>query len=216
MGANEKRINVQNLRPRRLVVGVVQTDQRISQKWAELTASLRDLLTRSGLDYPGQIRAHLQFGVTVVVNSGGPWRSFATAENRTWHFEFPKLTSQRDQIVAFSCSTRHGVQTVTQAQDRIERNQALAVQHRPHLIGDFVVHPLALWTRLPRTCEQIDDFILRIVPVAIGCQQHFCQRIAARVKELRRRCNLAERFNYFLPRLVQRSALALSLTGQKL
>ena len=69
---------------------------------------------------------------------------------------------------------------------------------------------------MPRTREQIDDFVLRTVALA-GCrQQQFSQRIAARVEELGRREDLAKGLNHFLPGIVQRSALDLSLTGQDL
>src|SRR5580658_3658587 len=112
MGADEKRIVMQNLRSRRFVVGVVQTDQRIPQEWAELAARLLHLLGRTGLDHPSQIRAHLQFGVTVVVNSRRPLRSLTTAKNRTRHFKFPKPARQRNQIVSLGSSMRHGLQTI--------------------------------------------------------------------------------------------------------
>src|SRR5271170_5147272 len=98
VGADEKRIVMQNLRSRRFVIRVVQANQRIPQKWAQLAARLLHLLARTGLYHPGQVRAHLQFGVTIVVDPGRPLRSLTAAENRTWHFEFPKLAGQRDQI----------------------------------------------------------------------------------------------------------------------
>src|SRR5580704_1870839 len=96
VGADEKRIVMQNLRARRFVIRVVQTDQRVPQKWAELAACLLHLLARTGLDHSGQVRAHLQFGVTIVVDAGRPLRSLTAAENRTRHFEFPKPASQRN------------------------------------------------------------------------------------------------------------------------
>src|SRR5580658_8411716 len=111
MRAYEQRIIMHNLRPRRLVICVIETNQRIPKKWAELTAGFGRLLARIRLDGSSQIRSHLQFGMTVVVNSSRPLRSLTAAENRTRHFELPQLARQRDQIFALLCSVRHRVQT---------------------------------------------------------------------------------------------------------
>src|SRR5580698_3668169 len=70
VGADKKRIVMQNLSARRFVIRVVQTDQRVPQKWAQLAARLLHLFARTGLDHSGQVRAHLQFSMPVVVYAG--------------------------------------------------------------------------------------------------------------------------------------------------
>ena len=70
VGADEERIVVQRLRAGRLVVGIVQTDESISQKRRELTARLVNLSARSRrrLENFWQVGSHLHVGVMVVVD----------------------------------------------------------------------------------------------------------------------------------------------------
>src|SRR5579862_9055540 len=83
MGAYEQRIIVQRLCTGRFIVGVVQTDQGISQERPELTARFLNLRMRSvrRLEQFGQVGAHLHVGVVVVVDSRSPFRSLAVGED---------------------------------------------------------------------------------------------------------------------------------------
>src|ERR1700722_124143 len=91
--ADEEWIIVQRLGAWRFVVGVVQTDQGIPQERSELAAGLVNLRARSRwrLEDFWQVGSHLHVGVMIVVDSGGPFRSFATGEDWPRHLKFSRL-----------------------------------------------------------------------------------------------------------------------------
>src|ERR1700733_1813249 len=97
MRAYKEWIVMEHLRTRWFVICIVQTNQRVSEERSDLTTRLGDLLTgRRRLDNLQQVGVHLQLSVPIVINSGGPLRTFATAENRTRHLELAKLARERD------------------------------------------------------------------------------------------------------------------------
>src|SRR3984893_2162910 len=96
MRANEKRIMVENLGAGRLVIGVIEAYEGVSQKGSELAAGLSELFGRTWrLNYLRQVGAHLEFRVTVIVNTGGPLISLAISENRLGHLVFPEFPGPR-------------------------------------------------------------------------------------------------------------------------
>src|SRR5207247_3163638 len=137
MRANEKRIMVENLGAGRFIVGVIEPYECVSQKGSELAAGFHQLLGRTRrLNYLRQARVHLQFRVTVIVNSRGPLLSFAISENWLGHLEFPEFPGQRKQGIAGGVSSGNFAQAVTEGQEGVERNQALLVQNRSDSVGD--------------------------------------------------------------------------------
>jgi len=92
---------VENLGAGRLIVGIIEAYEGVSQKGSELAAGLRQLFGRTRrLNYLRQVRVHLQFRMTVIVNSRGPLISLAISENWLGHLEFPELPGQRKQGIA--------------------------------------------------------------------------------------------------------------------
>ncbi len=85
---------MQNLGAWRLVVGVIEAHECVSQKGSELAAGIGELFRRTRrFNYFRQVRAHLQFRMTVIVNTGGPLISLAIAENWLGHLKFPEFPS---------------------------------------------------------------------------------------------------------------------------
>src|SRR5229473_8202298 len=100
MRANEKRIMVENLGAGRLIVGIIEAHEGVSQKRSELAAGFRQLFGRTRrLNYLRQVRAHLQFRMTVIVNSCGPLISFAISENWLGHLEFPEFPAKGSKVL---------------------------------------------------------------------------------------------------------------------
>src|SRR5260370_28464267 len=73
VGADEEWIIVQSLRARRLVVGIVQANESISQKRCELATRLLNLRGRGCRRFEDfwYVLLHLHVGVMVVVDSRG-------------------------------------------------------------------------------------------------------------------------------------------------
>ena len=71
MRAYQQGIIVKGLRTRWLVIGIVETDQRIAQERRKLAARVFDLLggCALGLQDLGHISFHLNIRVVVVVNA---------------------------------------------------------------------------------------------------------------------------------------------------
>src|SRR5258708_22208309 len=114
---NEKRVVVKDLGAWRLVVRIVETYQSVAKKGSELAARLRELHGRSGrLDDLGQVRAHLQFRVTVIVNPRRPLISFTGMENRLRHLKFPEFPSQRKQSIGHVLHVSDVMQSVAEGQ----------------------------------------------------------------------------------------------------
>src|SRR5258708_36673596 len=114
---NEKRVVVKDLGARRLVVRIVETYQSVAKKGSQLATRLRELHGRSGrLNDLGQIRAHLQFRVTVIVNPCCPLIPFAGMENRLRHLKFPELPSQTQQNIAHVLHVSDVMQSVAEGQ----------------------------------------------------------------------------------------------------
>ena len=161
--ANQEGVTVQGLGAGWLIIGIVQTDQGVPQERSELAASLFQLCgrRRGRLEHFCQVRSHLHFGVMIVIDSGRPFRSFATRENRPRHLEcayFPGLMDH--ELVRRFSLTLFG-QGIAQCKQRVERNQALAVQHGTHSEGKLPMDPHSFLGSLPRSRQQLDDFVLR-------------------------------------------------------
>src|SRR6266446_2041099 len=169
MRANEKGIVVENLGAGGFIVGVIEPYERVSQKGSELAAGFHQLLGRARrFDYLRQARVHLQFRMTVIVDSRGPFLSLTISENWLGHLEFPEFPGQRKQAIAGDGSLRDLTQAIAQGQERVERNQALPIQNGPDSVADQFLHALGFRSWLPWTRKQIDDFVLRNIGFA-GC-----------------------------------------------
>src|ERR1700730_3131796 len=106
--ADEQGIMVERLSCRRLIIGVVESDERISQERSELAARLSQFGVRARrLDYLRQIGLHLKRRVAVIVEAGGPFAPFGRSKERPWHLEFPKLLCEWYQFIADRCSLCH-------------------------------------------------------------------------------------------------------------
>ncbi len=217
MRTNEERIVVQCLCARRLVVGIIETYQRIAEEGRELPASLVNLQTSGGrLDHLRQVGSHLEIGMAVVVNAGSPLRSLAAGEDGTRHFELAQLAGQTDEPLADRLALCLLVQTLPQGEQSIERNQPLAVHYGTNPVGNFLVHPLGLGGDLLRPREQLDDLVLRGRGPAGSGSQHFPQRCPPGVEELGRGAHLVKRLDHLLPRAIQFFVGDLSLASQDL
>ncbi len=115
MGAHKERIVVQKLGAGRLVVGVIQTDQRVPEERRELPAGGFQLSARARcLDHFGNVDMHLQFGMTVGVDPRRPFCLFALGKDGAGQLEFPKFVGQREQVAARGRSLRHRVKAVAE------------------------------------------------------------------------------------------------------
>ena len=149
MRAHEERIVEKNLSPWRLVVGVVQTHQRVSEERHDQPARIHQILFGAGgLDDFRQIGSRLQGTVPRVIESGGPFAALAAGKHRTRHLEFPKLPGQRNQAVTHILALRQFVQAFSQGEQRVERDQALPIHHGVHPVGQFLPNSLAVGMRL--------------------------------------------------------------------
>src|SRR5260370_33820235 len=107
MIANEQGIVVEHLSARRLVVGIVQPHQSVSQKWSELTPSVGRFLRRARrLDDLNEGSACLQLGVAIVVEATSPSCSFATGKHRPGPLEFSKFVCECNQSLRGRLSIR--------------------------------------------------------------------------------------------------------------
>src|SRR5271169_618332 len=122
VGADEERIIVQRLRARRLVVGIVQANQSVSQKRGQLTTRLVNLSGRSGrrLEDFWYVALHLHVGVMIVVDSRSPLGSLAAREDGPWHLKFPGLGCQADHPLRRLFPSRLFGQPVPQGQECVE------------------------------------------------------------------------------------------------
>src|ERR1700722_1584924 len=121
MRANEKGIVVQDLRARRLIVGVIQSNQRVSQKGSELATGCLQLRGRARrLDYFCQVGFDLQFRVAGAVYRGRPVDFLCAGEDRTRQLEFPKLACESEQPWARGLPVRHLVQAIAEREKRVE------------------------------------------------------------------------------------------------
>src|ERR1700730_3110055 len=217
MRANEKRIMVENLGPRRFIVGVIEAYESVSQKRSKLAPGLSELFGRTRrLNCLRQVRVHLQFRMAVIVNSCGPPLSLAISENWLGHLEFPEFGGQRKQGISRGVSSCNFAQAVTQRQEGVERNQTLLIQNGPHSVGHQFMHALAFRSRLLGTRKQINDFVLRGVGFAGRHEQQVFQCRAARVEKLRLSADLAKGPGHFLPRIVQSGSGDFALARQYL
>src|SRR5882762_650392 len=133
MGTDEQGVIVKHLGARRLIVRVIQPHQGVPQKGSELAASFGDLAGSSlRFEYLRQIRPHLQYRVAIAVKSGGVFTPLASREERLWHLEFPQLSSKRYQEVGRALAIRDLIQAFPECEQRIERNEALIIQHQAH------------------------------------------------------------------------------------
>src|ERR1035441_5572534 len=117
MGANEKRIVVKNLGAGRLIVGVVQADQRIPEKRSEPAASVGKpgRRARRTNDF-GQVGSHLQFRMTSGVNDGSPACLFTSRENGARELEFAQVRREREQLVGDGGSVLHLFEAIVESE----------------------------------------------------------------------------------------------------
>ena len=98
MRAYEERIVVEDLRAGRLVVGVVEADERVAQERGELAASFSELFGGvRGFHHFGEVGLHLRFSVVIVVDAGGPLIALAVFEDGLRHLKFVKLLRERER-----------------------------------------------------------------------------------------------------------------------
>src|SRR5271154_3428502 len=94
MGTHKERIDMEYLGTRRLVIGIVQSHQRVPQEGRELTAGGFQLCRRVRLlDHLREVRVHLDLGMPLTVNTRRPLSFLALAENAAWHLKFPQTAS---------------------------------------------------------------------------------------------------------------------------
>src|SRR5579863_348448 len=163
VGADKERIIVQRLGARRLVVGIVQANQSVSQKRGQLTARLVNLSGRSGrrLEDLWYIGLHLHVSVMIVVDSRRPFGSLAVREDGPRHLKFPGLGSQADHPLRRRFPSRLFGQRVPEGQKRVERDQSLVVEYGADPGGKLAMYLISLGSTLPRPRQQVDDFVLR-------------------------------------------------------
>src|ERR1017187_3661014 len=97
----------------------------------------------------------------IVIEPCSPLRSFAAGEDRPRHLEFSRLAGEYDHVLCRLFPARLFAQRIAQGQERVERDEALVVQYGTDSAGNFAVHLLSIWAILPRSCQQVDHFILR-------------------------------------------------------
>src|SRR5271154_6561159 len=205
VGPDEERIIMQRLRTRRLVVGIVQANQGISQKRCQLTTRLADLRGRSGRRRKDfcYVALHLHVGVMIVVDSRSPLGSFAAGEDGPRHLKFSSLGSQVDQPLCRLLPVRLFGQGIPERQKCVERDQPLVVEYGAEPGGQLPMYLLPLWSTLPGPGQQVDDFILRSFGLASREPEQFSQRSSPCVIQLRGRSNRGIRPDHLLPRIVQ-------------
>src|SRR5579864_1437002 len=161
--ADEQRIIVERLRARRLVVGIVQPHESVSEEGGKLTARFFNLgaWSRRRLQDSLQVASHLHFGMMVVINSRGPLRSLAVCEDRTRHLELARLTGQMNHVLLWLLALLLLLEGIPQGEEGVKRDQTLVVQYGTDSAGEFPVHPQSFRAGLSRSCQQLDDSILR-------------------------------------------------------
>src|SRR5215472_6144637 len=94
VGTHKQWVYPQHLGARWFVVGIIQADEIIAQERRKLTTSVLKLSVRGRrrLEYLGQIRLHLQFGVAIIVNSCRPFGAFRRSEDGARHLKFAKFS----------------------------------------------------------------------------------------------------------------------------
>ena len=142
MGADEDGVVVEHLRSWRLIVCIVQPDQRVSEEGGEPASSVSELFARARLDDFGQIGAGLQRGVAGIGNLVLVFASFRSREDGPRHLELAKLSRQRDERIANGFSLGHFTQAITQREQGVKRNQALGIQHRTNPGGELLLYLL--------------------------------------------------------------------------
>ena len=129
---HKERIVVQDLGARRLVVGVIQADQRVPEKRRKLAAGGFQLRTRTGrLDYFGNVNVHLQLAMTVGVDSGRPFCLLALGKDRAGQLEFLEFVGQGDQVAARGRSLRHARKPVTECESTCRATPGADRRARP-------------------------------------------------------------------------------------
>src|ERR1700730_15064665 len=154
MEADEEGIIVESLSRRRLVVGVIESYQGISQERSELPASLRSLVVRARrFDDFRQIGAHLERSVAVIIKAGGPFASLGRSEEWPWHLKLPKILCKQYQRITHGRSLRHVVQAVGESQYRVKRYEALVIDDGPNSGRQHLSHLLTIRGSLVRACQ---------------------------------------------------------------
>src|ERR1700685_4167328 len=109
----------------------------------------------------------------VVIDSRGPLRSLTVCEDWTRHLELSGLGSEQDYILLRVSSSCLFSQTIAHHQQCVERDQPLVVEYRPDPAGNFPGHLLFLRSVLARSCQQIDNFVLRTSRLAGRKPEYF-------------------------------------------
>ena len=132
MGAHEEWIDVQELRSRWLVIGVVETNESIPQEGSELAAGGFELSTCSGsFDDPGQVGLNLQLGMMTGVDVGSPVDLFAGGKDLAGHLELAQFPSKREQVVGgLEIPFRHSIEAVAERKKGVEGDQSLILEGR--------------------------------------------------------------------------------------
>src|SRR5205807_10547595 len=122
---------------------VLEDYEDVSETGSELATGFRQLFGRTRpLNHLRYVPVHLQFRMTVTVNSRGPLISLAISENWLAHLKILEFPGQRKQVNARESSLRDLSQAFTQGQERVERDQALPIQNGSDSVGDQFMHAL--------------------------------------------------------------------------
>jgi hypothetical protein len=208
---------MQHLGPGRLVIGVIQSHQRVPQKRSQLPSrrfQLRRRMRCSNLS--GQVGFHLQFRMTAGINLRHVSNALAIGEDLPRHLEFAQRLRQRKQLIARRRTMRHFAEAVIKPQQRIQRNQPLVVQHGTNSGRHQLVDLLPCGALLLRPCQHIHQPLLRNRIAARRRQHQSPQRGTGRLKQPRRRRYVRKRLQCLLPRRVQLTVRNLPLASQNL
>src|ERR1700688_2499464 len=98
--------------------------------------------------------------MAITVKPGGKRTPLARREERLRHLEFSQLAGKSQQRIDLSLSLRHLVEPIAQLQERINRNQALIIEHQSHSVGHLLTHLLAFGIALLGPGKRRYDLVL--------------------------------------------------------
>src|SRR3984885_8788992 len=121
---------MENLRPRGIVVGVVQSHEAIPDERSKLSPSYFKLRVRGRrLKCFRQISLDLKFCVTAAVNRRRPFDFFAAGEDLLRKLKSVEVFGEWHQTVANGCTVLHLLQTIAESEQCVQRDKPLIVQH---------------------------------------------------------------------------------------
>ena len=145
VGADEERIVVEDLSARGLVVGVIQADERVSEKGSKAAARGFELGGRTGIaNDRGEVGPNLQFDVAGGVDDGRPARFFTSGEDGAGQLEFAQVAGKQDEVVGNVGSVGHLVEAVVEAEERVEGDQVLVNHDGADSAGEFLMGAAAV------------------------------------------------------------------------